>query len=143
MVCRLCTALPSRCLYLVPPCSFFHADPVTMGTGAPYSGSLSRRISRKAGSVDPAALVHREVQSCCPEPGKIHVPTSISDRGHADDDCRRLRRGRLRLRRSDYSYWRNMNNHVDSNEILIFLGLNKAMAGRRSTLFSYDKSQRK
>jgi hypothetical protein len=39
-----------------------------------------------------------------------------------------------------YSYWRNMNNHVDSNEILIVLGLNASRGGTGPTLFSYDKS---
>lgn len=38
-----------------------------------------------------------------------------------------------------YSYWRNMNNHVGSNEILIVLGLNRSRGGTGPTLFSYDK----
>lgn len=38
-----------------------------------------------------------------------------------------------------YSYWRNMNNHINSNEILIVLGLNQAHGGTGPTLFSYDK----
>jgi hypothetical protein len=39
-----------------------------------------------------------------------------------------------------YSYWRNMNNHVGSNEILIFLGLDRSHGGAGPTLFSYDKT---
>ena len=39
-----------------------------------------------------------------------------------------------------YSYWRNMNNHVYSNDILIVLGLNRSRGGSGPTLFSYDKS---
>ena len=39
-----------------------------------------------------------------------------------------------------YSYWRNMNNHVGSNEILIFLSLDRAHGGTGPTLFSYDKT---
>lgn len=38
-----------------------------------------------------------------------------------------------------YSYWRNMNNHVDSDHILIFLGLNRSRGGQGPTLFSYNK----
>ncbi len=38
-----------------------------------------------------------------------------------------------------YSYWRNMNNHVGSDTILIFLGLNTARGGTGPTLFSYHK----
>lgn len=39
-----------------------------------------------------------------------------------------------------YSYWRNMNNHVGSNQMLIFLGLDRTRGGRGPTLFSYDKT---
>src|SRR5262245_4248714 len=39
-----------------------------------------------------------------------------------------------------YSYWANMNNHVGSNRILIFLGLERRTGGGGPTLFSYDKN---
>lgn len=39
-----------------------------------------------------------------------------------------------------YSYWRNMNNHVDSNHMLIVLSLDRARGGQGPTLFSYDKT---
>ncbi len=52
------------------------------------------------------------------------------------DDCG----GADCVRGIGYSYWRNMNNHVGSNEILIFLGLTRARGGSGPTLFSYDKS---
>jgi hypothetical protein len=39
-----------------------------------------------------------------------------------------------------YSYWRNMNNHVGSNQMLIFLGLNRNRGGGGPTLFRYDKT---
>ena len=39
-----------------------------------------------------------------------------------------------------YSYWRNSNNHQNSNEMLIFLGLNTSRGGSGPTLFSYNKS---
>jgi hypothetical protein len=39
-----------------------------------------------------------------------------------------------------YSYWRNMNNHVNSDEILIVLGLNPSRGGTGPTLFSYNKA---
>jgi hypothetical protein len=38
-----------------------------------------------------------------------------------------------------YSYWPNMNNHVGSDTILIFLSLNKNLGGTGPTLFSYHK----
>ena len=39
-----------------------------------------------------------------------------------------------------YSYWRNMNNHVDSNQMLVVLSLDRTRGGQGPTLFSYDKS---
>jgi len=41
-----------------------------------------------------------------------------------------------------YSYWRNMNNHVGSDTILIFLGLDRNHGGGGPTLFGYSKSSR-
>jgi hypothetical protein len=38
-----------------------------------------------------------------------------------------------------YSYWRNMNNHVGSDTILMFLGLSSGRGGTGPTLFSYNK----
>src|SRR5881296_3503117 len=39
-----------------------------------------------------------------------------------------------------YSYWRNINNHVGSNQMLLFFGLNRARGGPGPSLFSYDKT---
>jgi hypothetical protein len=39
-----------------------------------------------------------------------------------------------------YSYWRNTNNHVGSNQMLIFLSFNKNVGGAGPTLLSYDKT---
>ena len=39
-----------------------------------------------------------------------------------------------------YSYWSNMNNHVGSNTILMFVGLERRLGGAGPTLFSYDKN---
>lgn len=39
-----------------------------------------------------------------------------------------------------YAYWRNMNNHVGSNVILVALTLNRNNGGGGPTLFSYDKT---
>lgn len=38
-----------------------------------------------------------------------------------------------------YSYWMNMNNHVGSDTMLIFLGLDRQRGGTGPTLFSYNK----
>jgi len=39
-----------------------------------------------------------------------------------------------------YSYWRNSNNHVGSDTMLIFITLDRARGGGGPTLFSYDKT---
>src|SRR5215831_18855061 len=38
-----------------------------------------------------------------------------------------------------YSYWRNMNNHVGSDTMYLFLGLDRSKGGSGPTLFSYNK----
>jgi len=38
-----------------------------------------------------------------------------------------------------YSYWRNINNHVGSDTMYLFLGLDRANGGSGPPLFSYDK----
>jgi hypothetical protein len=38
-----------------------------------------------------------------------------------------------------YSYWSNMNNHVGSDTILVFLGLERRKGGNGPTLFSFNK----
>jgi hypothetical protein len=39
-----------------------------------------------------------------------------------------------------YSYWRNINNHVGSPEMLIFLGLDRSAGGPGPSLISYNKT---
>lgn len=41
-----------------------------------------------------------------------------------------------------YAYWRNINNHVGSDTMYIFLGLDRARGGSGPTLFSYHKPSR-
>ena len=100
------------------------------------AGRICRnRQAAPSGRVGPRS----EVQEFLPEGrGKFTFPlhtnteamrmTTAEDCGGAD--C---------VRPVGYSYWRNMNNHVDSNEMLIVLGLNQAHGGTGPTLFSYDK----
>ncbi|MDO9318383.1 MAG: hypothetical protein Q7V56_09300 [Gammaproteobacteria bacterium] len=38
-----------------------------------------------------------------------------------------------------YSYWRNMNNHVGKESMLIFLGLDQTRGGKGPTLFEFNK----
>lgn len=40
-----------------------------------------------------------------------------------------------------YSYWRNTNNHVGSNDMYLFLSFDRRKGGAGPTLFRYDKSK--
>src|SRR5262245_20535006 len=48
--------------------------------------------------------------------------------------------GRDCVRYVGYSYWRNTNNHVGSDTMLIFLGLAREAGGSGPTLYTYDKT---
>src|SRR5690606_36300254 len=39
-----------------------------------------------------------------------------------------------------YSYWRNINNHVGQDSMLIFVGLGRTKGGTGPTLFEYNKT---
>jgi len=57
--------------------------------------------------------------------------TNVSDCGGAGADC---------VNDIGYAYWRNSNNHVGSNTMLIFVTLDRARGGNGPTLFGYDKN---
>ena len=79
-----------------------------------------------------------EIQSFLPQRGTFTFPspygttgirlTNGSDCGGAD--C---------VLSVGYSYWNNINNHVGSDTMLVFLGLERRKGGGGPTLFSYNK----
>jgi hypothetical protein len=79
-----------------------------------------------------------EIENFLPERGGFRFPEPYNTHGvritNAADcggsDC---------VNYVGYSYWRNMNNHVDSEEILIVIGLSTARGGDGPTLFRYHK----
>jgi len=93
------------------------------------------------GFVEPvtATAVRPRVSSPLPARGRFTFPPPYNTTGarltNADDcgggDC---------VQYVGYSYWRNTNNHVGSDTMLIFLTLSKEAGGAGPTLFSYDKS---
>ena len=109
------------------------------GNGTPVAALAPGGFVEKAGTTIRPRWSTADVQSVVPPTrGKFTFPspyhteavrlTTAEDCGGAD--C---------VRPIGYSYWRNMNNHVDSNELLIFLGLDRNRGGSGPTLFSYDK----
>jgi hypothetical protein len=57
--------------------------------------------------------------------------TNAADCGGAGKDC---------VNDVGYSYWRNSNNHVGANTMLIVVTLDRARGGNGPTLFGYDKT---
>lgn len=78
------------------------------------------------------------IQSFLPERGLFTFPapyhtqavrlTNSSD--CADNDC---------VNYAGYAYWRNMNNHIGMDSMLVFLGLDQTRGGNGPSLFELDK----
>src|SRR5262245_24270459 len=75
-----------------------------------------------------------EIQAFLPQRGKFTFPSPYGTKGvrltNASDcggaDC---------VNYVGYSYWRNINNHVGSDTMLVFLTLNRSRGGGGPTLF--------
>lgn len=85
-------------------------------------------------------LKQGQAQAFLPSRGKFTFPAPYNTQGvrltNGDDcvgggDC---------LYSVGYSYWRNINNHVGSNTMYIFLGTNWSQGGSGPMLLSYDKT---
>jgi len=85
-----------------------------------------------------ALLTEAEIKSFIPERGAFDFPAPYNTRGvritNASDcggsDC---------VNYVGYSYWKNMNNHVNDDEILIVLGLRLSLGGEGPTLYRFNK----
>lgn len=83
-------------------------------------------------------LTRAQIQAFLPDRGKFTFPppyNTVAIRLTNATDCG----GTDCVHPVGYSYWRNINNHVGSNTMLIFLGLDKARGGHGPTLFSLNK----
>ena len=87
----------------------------------------------------PAGQVRTRIKPRLPARGPFTFPEPYNTTGvrltNADDcggaDC---------VNYIGYSYWRNTNNHVGSDTMLIFLSLDRQRGGNGPTLLSYDKT---
>lgn len=85
-----------------------------------------------------ARLSAGEIQAFLPQRGTFTFPSPYGTTGvrltNASDcgggDC---------INYVGYSYWRNINNHVGSDTLLVVLGLDRQRGGGGPTLFSYNK----
>lgn len=86
-----------------------------------------------------AALSKNQINNFVPDRGLFNFPAPYNTQGvrltNASDcggnDC---------VNYTGYSYWRNMNNHVGKESMLIFLGLDRQRGGRGPSLYELNKS---
>lgn len=79
-----------------------------------------------------------QIQGFLPQRGRFTFPAPYGTEGIRltnPTDCG----GTDCLNYVGYSYWRNINNHVGSDTMLIFLGLDRNRGGAGPSLFSYNK----
>ena len=79
-----------------------------------------------------------EIQSFLPQRGTFTFPSPYGSTGIRltnGSDCG----GADCVLSVGYSYWNNINNHVGSDTMLVFLGLERRKGGGGPTLFSYNK----
>ena len=116
--------------------SLLFLGPVEAQTGTQPSGGFIE----KDDAVPRTRLSNSQVQSFVPaDRKKFTFPSPYNTEAFrltTANDCG----GRDCVVYLGYSYWRNMNNHVASNQILIFLTLMKSWGGVGPTLFSFDKT---
>lgn len=110
------------------------------GNPSPYPG-----ISAPGGFLEDthttttrALLSEIEINSFVPERGAFDFPSPYNTRGVRitnASDCQ----GSDCVNYVGYSYWKNMNNHVNDDEILIVLGLKTDLGGQGPTLYRFNK----
>jgi hypothetical protein len=84
-------------------------------------------------------LTPTQIQSMLPQRGPFTFPTPYLTQGIRltnSSDCS----GNDCVYPVGYSYWRNINNHVNDPYFMVFLGLNSARGGSGVNLFKVDKT---
>ncbi len=118
---------------------------LVIGTIPASEGIVWAQIQPSGGFLDSATgnglrpmLSAGEIQAFLPQRGTFTFPSPYSTTGirltNASDcggqDC---------VLSVGYSYWSNINNHVGSDTLLVFLGLERRKGGGGPTLFSFNK----
>jgi len=86
-------------------------------------------------------LSAQEIQTFCRRAGS-HLSAPYNTAARASPTATIAPAAVTAWSRFGYSYWRNINNHVGQNEMLIFLGLNDSAAGPRPSMFRYRQDHR-
>lgn len=96
-------------------------------------------VEKPANATVRPKLTPSQIQSFLPARGKFTFPAPYNTHGvriSNASDCN----GSDCVMPVGYSYWRNINNHVGSNTMYIFLGMSRNRGGSGPTLFSYNKT---
>jgi hypothetical protein len=112
--------------------AFFFATDVRAQTGG-FIDSATASATRQS-------LSAPTMQSILPARGRFTFPSPYSTEATRITNGTDCGGGADCLHAVGYSYWSNINNHVGSNTMLIFLGLEKRRGGGGPALFSYNKS---
>lgn len=112
----------------------FGASPLTVDAAGAPGGILETSSTAQTRNV----LSRTQIRNLLPNRGRFNFPapydteafrlTNPSDCGGSD--C---------VHHIGYSYWRNTNNHVGQNRMLILVGLDRNRGGAGPSLFAYDK----
>jgi len=113
------------------------ASPRPTSTVTPPGGILESTVSAQTRPL----LTKDQVETLLPEHGAFTFPAPYNTEAVRITNASDCANGDNCVNPVGYSYWRNSNNHVDSNTMYIFLGMNRARGGNGPTLFSYDKSR--
>lgn len=129
-------AVPTLLLLIASVVSVIDISPGMAQTSTQATGGFME----KDNAIPRSRWTNSQVQSFIPtDRSRFTFPAPYNTeafRVTTANDCA----GRDCVRYVAYSYWRNMNNHVASNHMLIFLTLMKAYGGVGPTLFSFDKT---
>jgi len=83
-------------------------------------------------------MTQAQISNMLPARGKFTFPAPFNTTGIRltnSSDCG----GGSCIHDVGYSYWRNINNHVGSDEMLIFIGMNRNSGGAGPSLIKYNK----
>lgn len=81
-----------------------------------------------------------QIQAFMPSRGSFTFPAPYNTQGARITNSSDCAGGQDCVDYVGYPYWRNINDHVGSDTMYIFLGLDRARGGPGPTLFSYSKS---
>ncbi|MEX0739686.1 MAG: hypothetical protein WD071_10125 [Pseudohongiella sp.] len=109
----------------------FHAEAQPFSSGG--------ILENPGSAVARAAVGKHQINGFVPDRGAFRFPAPYNTQGFRltnASDCN----GNDCVNYTGYSYWRNMNNHIGKESMLIFLGLDRHRGGRGPSLYELNKT---